>query len=140
MDLPLFKDPWFSNTVLGEVLLDYVQFSRKEVVQTTSALLGTPRISKVTVNALAIVGAPKYRIEMGRLRPWIIPVGLDILTVSPPNNNAEHLGVGIHLGAGIEYRIIKPISVGLDVRFNRTISAQQPQEFISTGAYIGFNF
>lgn len=141
-NLPLFKDPLIDsrNTVLAEILLDYAQFSRERVVQTTSAVLGAPRISEVTVNALAISAAPKYRFELGRLRPWIIPIGLGIRTISPPNNNTEHLSVGLHFAGGIEYRIIQPISIGLDVRYNQNLSAQQPVNWISTGMYIGFNF
>ncbi len=139
-DLPLFKDPWFNNTVLADILLDYAQFSRKKVVQATSVLLGAPQTSEVTVNALAISAAPKYRFELGRLRPWIIPVGLGIRTISPPNDNTEHLSVGLHFAGGIEYRIIQPISIGLDVRYNQNLSAQQPVNWISTGMYIGFNF
>ncbi len=126
--------------MLADILLDYAQFSRENVVQTTSALLGAPRLSRVTVNALGISAAPKYQLELGKWRPWIIPVGLSIRTISPPNDNTEHLSVGLHFAGGIEYRIIQPISIGLDVRYNQNLSAQQPVNWISTGVYIGFNF
>ena len=141
-DLPLFQDPWWGNTVLAEILIDYAQFSREKVVQTTGALLGQTNITRVTVNEVSMGAAPKYRIELGQWRPWIIPIGLEWQVISPPSNNTSYLDVGATFGAGIDYRIIKEISVGLDLRYHwssKTTNAGAVS-FITSGLYLGFNF
>src|SRR6266850_1149302 len=48
LDLPLLKDPWFGNLLLAEIVVDYARFSRKLVVQATSALLGGSNTSNDT--------------------------------------------------------------------------------------------
>ncbi len=149
LDVPLFKDPWLKNTVLGEVLIDYAQISR-EVVPQALSLVGnevTPaipvRASKLTVSQLVIAAAPKYRVEMGRLRPWIIPVGMEFIVNNPPSNDVTVLQPGILFGAGIDYRLMGPISVGVDFRYNlefNAISNVQGGDFFTAGGYVGFNF
>jgi opacity protein-like surface antigen len=142
LDIPLMKDPWFGNTILGEVLLDYGQFSRKRVWQTTSLLAGTPTLSDVTVNQLAIVGAPKYRIDMGQLRPWVIPVGMAFLVNSPPTNDTTYLDLGLHFGVGVDYLLTEDISIGIDWRYNLNFNFTNSSsgDFMTTGLYVGFNF
>jgi len=136
------KDSWFDNTILGEVLIDYGQFSDQTVVQATSVIVGAPTLSDVTVNQLAIVGAPKYRIEMGQLRPWIIPVGMAFFVNSPPTNDTTYLDLGLHFGLGVDYLLTEDISIGIDWRYNLNFNFTNSSsgDFMTTGLYVGFNF
>ncbi len=145
LDIPLFKDPWLKNTVLGEVLIDYAQFSRNRVRQALSTLtpLSEDNTTRLSVTQLVIVAAPKYRAEFGRIRPWIIPVGMLFAVNSPPSDDVNVLQPGLHFGAGVEYRVLGPISVGVDGRYNlefNTISNVKSGDFFTVGGYVGFNF
>ena len=142
IDHLLFKDPWFGNSVLAEIMLDYAQISREKVVQTTGALLGQTNISRVTVSELAVVAAAKYRIEMGQLRPWIIPFGLEFQVISPPSDDSTYLDYGLSFGAGIDYMITKEISIGLDLRYHWSAETTNAGavSFLTGGLYLGLNF
>lgn len=124
-DLPIVKDPLFGNTLLGELALNYGQFSN----------------SYETVNELALIGAPKYRIELGRLRPWIIPVGMEFLLASGAYRG-NGVNVGIPFGAGLDYMLTQSVSIGLDWRYNLNLSPSAINfgSFMTYGAYLGFNF
>lgn len=130
--------------LIGEIVLDYAHFSQKTVLQTTSALTGGTATSSVNVSEFAAVVAAKYRFEAildGKLRPWIIPFGLAFLVNSPPSNDSNYLDLGIQLGAGIEYKFIAALSVGLDFRY--TFAIGQPGFKASYGTsdlYLGINF
>ncbi len=131
------------GVLLGEVMLEYAKFSDKRVIQTTSALLGAPTTSKVTVSELVVVVAPKYRFDAmdGKLRPWIIPAGVAFMVNSPPTNDTTYLDIGYHLGIGAEYMVSELISLGVDYR--RTIASGEPDikaTYSSFGFYVGFNF
>jgi opacity protein-like surface antigen len=145
LDIPLFKDPWLKNTVLGEVLIDYAQFSRNRVRQALSTLtpLSEDNTTRLSVTQLVIVAAPKYRAEFGRIRPWIIPVGMLFAVNSPPSDDVTVLQPGLHFGAGVEYRLMGPISVGVDGRYNlefNSVSNVKSGDFFTVGGYLGFNF
>src|SRR5882672_352812 len=90
LDLPLLKDPWFGNLLLAEIVVDYARFSRKLVVQATSALLGGSNTSNVAVSQIAIIAAPKYRLDLGPVRPWLVPIGLEFII----NSRSEERRVG----------------------------------------------
>lgn len=139
-NLPLMKDPLLGNTISGEVLIDYGEFSNKTVIPVTSALFNQPVPQTVRINQLAIVGAPKYRIDsLGNFRPWIIPVGLAFLVNSPPSNDSSYIDLGLHFGVGADYRITKSISLGADVRYNLNLT-HQGVSWLTTGLYLGFDF
>lgn len=146
LDIPL--SPLFGNTLLGEVMVEYAKFSDKEVLQTTDVItdgLGaTPApaaTSKVVVSSLAVVVAPKYRLELGSLRPWIIPLGLAFLVNSPPSNDTTYLDFGPHFGAGVEYRLIDLVSIGIDYRLTLGSGQSRTKNDYSTfGGYVGINF
>jgi hypothetical protein len=150
-DLPILRDPLFGNTLLGELALNYGQFSDSNLtVNQMNGYLSQPTLppniipySKVTVNELAIVGAPKYRIELGRLRPWIIPIGMEFLFGTPnPTGSEAVLNVGIPFGAGLDYMLTPSVSVGLDWRYNLNLSPSAISfgSFMTYGAYVGYNF
>src|SRR3989304_2416847 len=112
LDIPLAK--LFGNTLLGEVMVEYAKFSDKNVLQTASVLAeealeddgagGTIGYvtSTVNVSELNVVFATKYRFELGKLRPWIIPAGLAFMEASPPSHDANYLDTGFHYGAGAD--------------------------------------
>lgn len=140
LHLPLMKDPVLGNTVLGEVLIDYAQFSNKRVVPVTSALFNNPVLGNVRVNQLAVVGSPKYRIDsLGKFRPWVIPAGMAFLVNSPPSDNSSYLDVAVHFGGGADYRLTKSVSLGVDCRYNLNLTSEGAS-WLTTGLYLGFDF
>lgn len=132
-DLPIVKDPLFGNTWLGELALNFGQFTDS---------------NNWTVNELALIGAPKYRIELGKLRPWIIPVGMEFLVgrgeslVGSRPYGGSDLNMGIPFGAGLDYMLTHSVSIGLDWRYNLNLSPSAINfgSFMTYGAYLGFNF
>ena len=143
LDLKLMNCPMFpSNSVVGEIFVDYNRFSHAKVVNAISALQTNVTPTEVSVSELAVVIAPKYRFDgMGSFRPWIVPAGLAFMVNSPPSNTTNYLDVGYHVGAGAEYLIVKELSVGVDYRY--TIGSGDPQlkvKYSSFGANLGINF
>lgn len=147
LDIPLTK--LFGNTLLGEVMVEYAKFSDKKVLQTASVLKDEAltedgslfETSNVNVSELNVVIAPKYRFELGKLRPWIIPAGLAFMVNSPPSDDANYLDTGFHYGIGVEYMVHPALSVGADYR--NTIASGDPgikASYSSYGVYIGINF
>ena len=149
LDIPLVSNLW-GNTLLGEIMVEYSKFSDKKVTQTISAAdlvtageggLKPLTTSNVTVSVLNVVVAPKYRFELGKLRPWIIPVGLAFLVNSPPSDDTTYLDTGYHYGAGVEYMVSPKISVGVDYR--KTSASGDPNlksSYSNMSAYVGINF
>jgi len=147
LDVPLAK--LFGNTLLGEVMVDYARFSDKKVLQTASVLKDEAlaedgslyETSNVTVSELNVVVAPKYRFELGKIRPWIIPIGLAFMVNSPPSDDTAYLDTGYHYGAGVEYMLHELLSLGVDYR--NTIASGDPgikATYSTFGAYVGINF
>ncbi|MCB9072274.1 MAG: outer membrane beta-barrel protein [Bdellovibrionaceae bacterium] len=143
LDLPMFTEMG-PGDLLGEVMVEYVRYSKQEVRVATSALLSGSDNSRVTVSALNVLIAPKYKFSGfldGKLRPWIIPVGLSFLVNSPPTNNTTYLDIGYHVGAGIEYAIIENLSLGLDYRATLSFHENDIDTSYSTFSfYAGINF
>lgn len=107
------------GSLLGQIAVTYTKYSDKLVRQTTSALLGGTATSNVAISTLEVAISPKYRFESvleGKLRPWIIPVGLAFLVNSPPSNDSTYLDLGLQMAAGAEYKIIDELSLGVDFR------------------------
>lgn len=147
LDIPLTK--LFGNTLLGEVMVEYAKFSDKNVLQTASVVKDEAlaengslyETSNVTVSELNVVVAPKYRIELGKIRPWVIPAGLAFMVNSPPSDDATYLDIGYHYGIGVEYMLTNLLSLGADYR--NTIASGEPNikaTYSTLGAYIGINF
>jgi len=89
-----------------------------------------------------IIAAPKYRLDLGPVRPWLVPIGLEFIINSPPSNDTTYQTPGIHFAAGIEYRLADPVSIGVDARYNLGLGythVGQDNSF-TTGGYLGFNF
>jgi opacity protein-like surface antigen len=148
LDVPLLNDG-FGNTLLGDISLDYHQFSHKKVLQVTDVITdavgATPAPgaeSKITVNEMTIAVSPKYRLDsMGKLRPWVIPAGLAFLVSSPPSDDTTYLDVGMQFGAGAEYMLTDWLSAGADVRYTVGFGAASVENDVFTvGGYLGLNF
>ena len=66
-----------------------------------------------------VSASPKIKFMQGsKLRPWIIPAGLDFNVISPPSDAATYLDVGVQFGAGVEYEIIPGLKFGIDGRYH----------------------
>jgi hypothetical protein len=147
LDLVLSKDVWgmMSNTwALGEIGVEFKRLGSRDVCQATSALtgLGCGTKHKVQITMLTVDIAPKIKfMEGSRLRPWIIPVGLDFHVLSPPTNDITVLDIGVQFGAGLEYRLYKAFHLGLDGRFHLAGSqTDTTNNFGTVGAYVGIAF
>ena len=127
--------------LLGQIFVEFSEFSNKRVVQLTSAALGAPTTSRVSVTQLTIVIAPKVAWEFDRIRPWIIPVGMAFILNSPPSDDTTYADVGLHFGGGVEYMVFAPLSLGVDVRYTLGFEqADTETDYLSVGGYLGVNF
>jgi len=97
----------------------------------------------VTVNQLRVSAAPKLRfMEGSKLRPWIIPLGLDINIISPPSDAVTVLNTGMQFGAGADYEILPGIYAGVDGRYHWTpddVDGVDTDGF-TLGGSVGFAF
>ncbi len=123
---------------LGEISLEYKNFGGEDAVLVVPAaecsLLtnqdsfgifgdngpGNCLITGDQVQTMFTVSAaPKIKFMQGsKLRPWIIPAGLDFHVISPPSDAATYLDVGVQFGAGVEYEIVPGIKFGIDGRYH----------------------
>lgn len=143
LDLKLMNCPLREeNALLGEIFVDYNKFSQKKVRNAIGTVSGLPPYeSKVTVSELSVVVAPKYQFGFGKFRPWIIPAGMAFLVNSPPSNNTSYLDIGYHGGVGLDFMVLKQLSLGLDYRY--TTGRGDPgwaAQYSSFGLYAGVNF
>ena len=141
LDLVLSKDVWgmLSQTwALGEIGVEFKRLGSN----TVTCPLCSSNPQKVQVTMLPVDIAPKIKfMEGSRLRPWIIPVGLDFHVISPPSNAVTVLDIGVQFGAGAEYRIYKAFHIGIDGRFHLTSNqTQTTNNFGTVGAYVGIAF
>jgi hypothetical protein len=147
LDLVLSKDVWgmMSQTwALGEVGVEFKRLGSNQVCQTTTFLTtgACNPTHKVQITMLTVDVAPKIKfMEGSRLRPWVIPIGLDFHVISPPSNDVTVLDIGVQWGVGLEYRLYKAFHVGLDGRFHLTANqTDTTNNFGTVGAYVGISF
>jgi len=97
----------------------------------------------VTVNMLRVSAAPKIRfMEGSKLRPWLIPLGLDLNIISPPSDAVTVLNSGMQFGAGVDYEILPGIYAGVDGRYHWTpddVDGVDTDGF-TLGGSVGFAF
>lgn len=140
LDLDMGHELLLGN-LLGEIFVEYAQHSRKEVIQTTSALLGGNSQSHVSVTQLSVIVAPKIAWNFPRFRPWLIPIGVGFLVNSPPSDDSTYLDLGLHFGAGVEVVVFEPFSLGIDVRYTEGFGqSSTPTDYVSVGGYLGISF
>lgn len=146
VDLLLHKELWGLMKkvwAVGEVGVEFKRFNSTRVRSATNALTGLgTTLSQTQITMLTINVAPKIKfLEGSRLRPWIIPVGLDFHVISPPGPNAGYLDLGVQFGAGLEYQLWKELKVGLDGRYHLTTNQTDTvNNFGTIGMYVGIGF
>lgn len=152
LDLVLSKDVWgmMSKTwALGEIGVEFKRFNSNRVVvavPSTASLAGVTtssvRTDTVQLTMLTVDIAPKIKfLEGNRLRPWIIPIGLDFHVISPPSNATTVLDIGVQFGAGLEYHLFRAFHLGLDGRFHLASNqTQTTNNFGTVGAYVAIAF
>jgi hypothetical protein len=144
LDLLLSHDVWgmVQHTwALGEIGVEFKRWNSQTVTNST-LLVGNPTPAKVQLTMLTVDIAPKIKFWEGeRLRPWIIPVGLDFHVISPPSNQTTVLDIGVQFGAGADYRLYKAFVVGVDGRFHLASGATNTtNNFGTVGGYVGISF
>ena len=120
-----------ATSVHGEVGLQYKNYGTEEdavrVVPTAVALIGADveagqsaigilpdpttkalrSLKGITITQFTVSASPKIKLFDGqRLRPWIIPAGLDFHVISPPSDAGSYLDIGVQFGAGLEYELL----------------------------------
>jgi Tfp pilus assembly protein FimT len=139
-DWGLTKDAWglaARTSVASELMFEYKELGQN--VQGSSPTAGYG----VNVSQLTLTAAPKIKfLEGSRLRPWVIPAGLAIHVISPPSAAITELVPGIMFGGGIDYRIWKSFSVGLDARYHLTGAKYDNIKIdgVTAGGYLGIGF
>ncbi len=99
-------------------------------------------LTGVTISQFTLSASPKIKfLPDSAIRPWIIPVGLDIHVLSPPSNGATYIMAGMQFGGGVEYTLWKNIVVGGDARYHwaQKIDGSDPR-YWQAGGYLGFKF
>ncbi len=129
-------------SVMGGVSVDFARFSNQLVRQTTSALLGGVGNSRVNVTELNVGVAPKLRFDCwGKFQPYVMPVGLAFLVISPPSNDSTYLDLGLNFGGGMDYRILDWLSVGIDAKYTLGFeSANTNSSYMTVGGGVGVHF
>ena len=151
LDIPLTK--LGQGSLLGEVMVEYAQFSNKRVVSAVGTVAtGSTLYAETQVSELNVVIAPKYRFEQfGSIRPWIIPLGLAFMVNSPPSSTTTYLDIGTHHAIGVEYVVNPLVSIGIDVRYNNALGftggaiegttlSDTETDYLTYGFYVGVNF
>ncbi|MEY4211592.1 MAG: hypothetical protein RLZ92_1973 [Pseudomonadota bacterium] len=134
-----------------ELGLEYAQYGRADNLLVARELnrAGTDCAQyayngcKSTDSRLRISAAPKIKFMHGsKLRPWLIPAGLDINILGVPSNAVSVLNAGLQSGAGVEYDLFRGIVVGADARYHYSTSKLDGTntDGFTTGGYVGFKF
>jgi len=77
---------------------------------------------------LTVSASPKLKFnEGGKLRPWIIPAGLDLNVVSPPSDSTNYLDIGVQFAGGLDYEIMPGITLGADIRYHLSADLTDPE-------------
>lgn len=130
--------------LMGEIFMELSRFSRKTVTQATSVLLGGAATSNVAVTELNCSVSPKLRFDglgAGIVRPFIVPVGLAFLVNSPPSDDTTYLDLGLQFAAGVDFKLVGPLSAGVDFRYTYSFEQSNTNtRYFSTGGYVGINF
>ncbi len=151
LDLGMHKDAFGIKgmSLVGELGLELKRFDSQTVTQavpSTCAAAGitqcSVRNSTVAVTMLTVDVAPKLKFREGeKLRPWIIPIGVDFHVISPPSNASTYLDMGVQWGAGVEYNIWGPFNVGIDARYHLAANmTQTTNNYYTAGAYLGLMY
>jgi opacity protein-like surface antigen len=131
-----------------ELGIEYSELGEKETSGLTSLITALDGAAfnaqkSVTVNMLRVSAAPKVKFMHGsKLRPWIIPLGIDFNIISPPSDAVTVLNTGMQFGAGVEYELLPGILAGVDGRYHWTpddVDGVDTDGF-TLGGSVGFRF
>jgi opacity protein-like surface antigen len=95
------------------------------------------------VNQLRLSASPKIKFMHGnKLRPWLIPAGLDINIISPPSSAITVLNTGMQFGTGVDYELAKGIVIGADGRYHHSFDDVDgvDTDGFTLGGSLGFKF
>ena len=82
---------------------------------------------KQNMMMLTVSASPKIKfMEGSKLRPWIIPAGLDLHVISPPSDSTNYLDIGVQFGAGVDYELLPGITLGADLRYHLAANLTDP--------------
>jgi len=154
LDLVLSRNVWDmlpGTWVLGEIGVEFKRFNSNKVTQAVPSTCGAAIPSsgctvetnkKVQITMLTVDVAPKIMfMEGSRIRPWIIPVGLDFHVISPPSNDTTVLDIGVQFAVGAQVRVWKALHLGVDGRFHlATGQTDTTNNFGTAGVYLGIAF
>jgi hypothetical protein len=143
LDLVMSKNAWGGmdkTWVVGEIGLQFNRFNSQVVNGGVSAATATP--AKTQLTSVTIDVAPKIKfMEGSAFRPWIIPVGLDIMVISPPSNQTQYLDVGVQFGAGVEYELWRVFKLGVEARYHLMANMTNTNNsYGQIGPYVGISF
>jgi len=143
LDLVMSKNAWGGmdkTWVVGEIGLQFNRFNSQVVNGGVSAATATP--AKTQLTSVTIDVAPKIKfMEGSAFRPWIIPVGLDIMVISPPSNQTQYLDVGVQFGAGVEYELWRAFKLGVEARYHLMANMTNTNNsYGQIGPYVGISF
>ena len=99
--------------------------------------------AEATDNRLRINASPKIKFMHGsKLRPWIIPVGLELNILGTPSDAVSVLNSGMQFGGGVEYELYRGIVVGADTRYHYSTSKVDGTgtDGFTAGGSVGFKF
>jgi hypothetical protein len=148
LDLGMKKDFFGVKgmSLVGELGLELKRFASNTVTSAVpstcaAAGIGTCSVRRATVQItmLTVDVAPKLKFREGhKLRPWIIPVGMDFHVISPPSNESNYLDIGTQHGVGIEYNVWGPLNLGIDGRYHFAANMTNTENSFGTvGMYLG---
>ncbi|MEX2492601.1 MAG: hypothetical protein WD425_12650 [Nitrospirales bacterium] len=146
LDLVMSKNLWgiMSDTwVFGEIGVEYKRWNSKTVRSATNALTGLGETTtKIQLTQLTVSVSPKIMfLDGSRIRPWIIPVGLDFHVISPPSGDVTVLDYGAQFAVGAQVRVWKAFHLGIDGRFHLAAGqTDTTNNFGTAGAYLGIAF
>ncbi|MBS3965061.1 MAG: hypothetical protein KGZ80_11335 [Methylomonas sp.] len=138
-----------ATSFMVELGVEYSEFGvgRNNLTTAVDAVVagGAPVIGPdhSTDNRLRINASPKIKFMHGsRLRPWIIPVGLELNILGVPSNAVSVLNSGMQFGGGVEYELYRGIVLGADTRYHYSTSKIDgtPTDGFSAGGSVGFKF
>jgi opacity protein-like surface antigen len=145
LDLVLSKNTWGAmdkTWALGEIGIQFNRISSHTVTGGVTAATGTGGPAKTQLTSVTIDVSPKIKfMEGSAFRPWIIPIGLDIMVISPPSNQTQYLDVGVEFGVGAEYEVWKAFKIGLEGRYHLMANTTNTtNSYGQVGPYVGISF
>ncbi len=101
----------------------------------TGALAGCVVTGEQDLTMLSVSASPKLKFREGhKLRPWIIPVGMEFNVISPPTDSTNYLDFGAVFAGGIDYMIMPGITLGIDARYHLSADLNDPEIDAATAA------